>query len=187
VAKTNASVSFIRICEGTKISTGPGLPTSFPHAGNRLPLSPYTNPVNLPTLQPPIFQFSPTQAGFRPGRSTIDQVLLLSQSIWDDFQKKRPPNRTVLATIDFFKAFDSVWHSALFHNLLTLGLLPCFDRWTRYFLSDRKATFLFRGARSRSFRIRRGVPQGSVFGPALFILYVDDLAKTLTKGTKHSL
>jgi len=50
---------------------------------------------------------SPTQAGFRPGRSTIVQVFLLSQSIWDHLQKKRPPDRTLLATIDFSKAFDS--------------------------------------------------------------------------------
>jgi len=64
---------------------------------------------------------------------------------------------------------------------------PCFVRWTRPFLSDRRAKVLFRGARSRSFRIRRGVLQGSVLGPALFILYVDDLAKTLPQEPKHSL
>jgi len=69
-----------------------------------------------------------TQAGFRPGRSTADQVLFLFQSIWDDFQKKRPPDRTVLATIDFSKAFVSIWHSALFHKLLVLGLPPFFVR-----------------------------------------------------------
>jgi len=61
---------------------------------------------------------SPTQAGFRPVRSTNDQVFLLSQSFWDDFQTKRPPDRTVLATIDFSKAFDLVWHAALIHKLL---------------------------------------------------------------------
>jgi len=77
---------------------------------------------------------SPTQTGFRPGRSTIDQVLFLSQYICDGFQKKRHPDRTVLATIDFSKAFNSVWHSALFHKPLTLiGLPPCFVRWTRSF------------------------------------------------------
>jgi len=70
---------------------------------------------------------SPTQASFRPGRFTIDQVLLMSQSIWDDFQKKRPPDRTVLATIDFSKAFDSVWHSALFPRSSTLLCPMSFD------------------------------------------------------------
>jgi len=59
---------------------------------------------------------------FRPGRSKIDQVLLLSQSIWEGFQKKSSSDRTVLATIDFSKAFDSVWYSGLFYKLLVLGL-----------------------------------------------------------------
>ena len=53
---------------------------------------------------------SPRQAGFRHGRSTLDQILYLSQSISDGFNKLRPGSRTILSTIDFSKAFDSVWH-----------------------------------------------------------------------------
>ena len=82
---------------------------------------------------------STCQAGFRPGRSPLDQILTLSQSIWDGFQKKKPPDRTIFASVDFFKAFDSVWHSALFHKLLLLKLPPCFVLWVRSFLSDRRA------------------------------------------------
>jgi len=93
-----------------------------------------------------------------------------------------------LANINFSKAFDSVWHSALFHKLLTLGLPPCFVHWTRSYLSDRKAKVLFRGARSRLFRIRRGVPQGSILGPALFTLYIHDIAKSLPqRPSTHSM
>ena len=51
---------------------------------------------------------SPRQAGFRPGRSTLDQILYLSQSISDGFNKPRPGSRTILSTIDFSKTFDSV-------------------------------------------------------------------------------
>ena len=69
---------------------------------------------------------SPVQAGFRPGRSTVDQVLLLSQSIADSFHQSKPGARTILATIDFAKAFDSVWHSALLSKLLSLDLPLCF-------------------------------------------------------------
>ena len=65
---------------------------------------------------------STCQAGFRHGRSPLDQILTLSQSIWDDFQKKKPPDRTILASVDFSKAFNPVWHSALFHKLLSLKL-----------------------------------------------------------------
>ena len=97
---------------------------------------------------------STCQAGFRPGRSSLDQIFTLSQSIWDGFQKKKPPDRTILASIDFSKAFDSVWHSALFHKLLSLKLPPCFVLWVRSFLSDRRAEVQVGGSRSRSFRIR---------------------------------
>ena len=54
------------------------------------------------------FILSPRQAGFRPGRSTLDQILFLSQSISDGFNKPRPGSWTIHSTIDFSKAFDSV-------------------------------------------------------------------------------
>ena len=60
---------------------------------------------------------SPRQAGFRPGRSTLDQIFYLSQSISDGFHKPRPGSRTILSTIDLSKAFDSVWHPTLYHKL----------------------------------------------------------------------
>ena len=66
---------------------------------------------------------SPRQAGFRPGRSTLDQILYLSQSISDGFNKPRPGFQTILSTIDFSKAFDTVWHPALFHKVISTGLL----------------------------------------------------------------
>ena len=62
---------------------------------------------------------SPCQARFRPGQSTLDQILYLSQSISDEFNKPRPGSRTILSTIDFSKAFDSIWYPALFHKLLS--------------------------------------------------------------------
>ena len=86
---------------------------------------------------------SPRQTGFRPGGSTPDQILFLSQSISDGFNKSRPGYRTILSTIDFSKAFDSVWHPALFHKLISGGLPPCFARWTQSFLSDRRACVVF--------------------------------------------
>ena len=130
---------------------------------------------------------STCQAGFRPGRSSLDQILTLSQSIWDGFQKKKPSDRTILASVDFSKAFDSVWHSALFHKLLSLKLPSCFVLWVRSFLSDRRAKVQVGGSHSRSFRIRRGVPQGSVLGPVLFILFVDDITKDLPRDAHSSL
>ena len=101
---------------------------------------------------------STCQAGFLPGRSSLDQIITLSQSIWDDFLKKKPPDQTILASVDFSKTFDSIWHSAMFHKLLSLKLPPYFILWVRSFLSDRRAEVQVSGSRSISFRIRRGSP-----------------------------
>ena len=67
------------------------------------------------------------------------------------FNKPRPGSRTILSTIDFSKAFDSVWHPALFHKLISAGLPPCFARWTESFLSDRRAWGIYQNYNSRSF------------------------------------
>ena len=137
----------------------PGKPTSSPS---------FFRPISLTSCISKLFErlilsrlsfhlesnhlLSTCQARFRPGRSPLDQIL--SQSIWDGFQKKKPPDRTILASVDFSKAFDSVWHCALFHKLLSLKLPPCFVLWMRSFLSDRRAKVQVGGSHSRSFGIR---------------------------------
>ena len=117
------------------------------------------------------FILSPCQAGFRPGRSTLDQILYLSQSISNGFNKPRPGSWTILSTIDFSKAFNSVWHPALFHKLISAGLCPCFAHWTQSFRSDRRACVVYQNHKSRFFWVHRGVPQGSVLGSVLFSLF----------------
>ena len=97
---------------------------------------------------------SPRQAGFRPGRSTLDQILYLSQSISDGFNKSRPGSRTILSTIDFSIAFDTVWHPALYHKLISACLPSCFARWIQSFLSDRRACVAFQNHKSRNFCVR---------------------------------
>ena len=63
---------------------------------------------------------------FRHGRLTVDQIFLLSQSITDSFHQSKPGTHIALAIVDFAKAFDSVWHSALLSKLLSFALLLCF-------------------------------------------------------------
>ena len=63
---------------------------------------------------------SPVPAGFRPGRSTVDQIPLFSQAIANSFHQSKPSARTVFATVYFLKTFHSVWHSAFFLNSSSL-------------------------------------------------------------------
>ena len=89
----------------------------------------------------------------------------------DGFNKPRPDSRTILSATGFSEAFNSVWHPAIFHKLILAGLPLCFARWTQSFLSDRRACVVFQDHKSRSFRVRRGVPQAFVLGPVLFFLF----------------
>ena len=91
---------------------------------------------------------SPRQAGFRLGRSTLDQILFLSQSISDGFNKPRLGSRMILSAIDFSKTFDSVPHPALLHKLISAGLPPCFARWTQCFLCDWHACVVYQNHKS---------------------------------------
>ena len=130
---------------------------------------------------------SPRQAGFRDGRSTLDQNLFFSQSILDGFNKSRSGSRTILATIDFSNVSNFVWHPAFFHKIISAGLFPCFARWTQSFFSDRRAYVVYQNQKSRSFRVCGGVLQGSVLGPVLFSLFINDLPVSLLSSVSCSL
>ena len=93
------------------------------------------------------YSIPPHQASFHPGRFTLDQILFLSQSILDAFNKPRPGSQTIQSTIDFSKAFDFVCYPALFHKLISAGP-SCYARWTQSFLSDRRLCGLSKSQKS---------------------------------------
>ena len=89
----------------------------------------------------------------------------------------------MLISLLLTSVFDSVWHPAPFHKLISAGLPPCFARWIQSFFSDRGACEVYQNRKSRSSRISRGVPQGSVLGSVSFFLSMIFLLLCLLPST----
>ena len=115
------------------------------------------------------------QAGFRALHSCEDQVIRLSQSVSDAFQQK-PMQRTVLALLDFSKAFDQVWRDRLLLQLVQIGTPLQFVRWIRGFLCCRTGRVKINGTPGKVVRFNDGVPQGSVLSPLLFLIAANSVA-----------
>ena len=82
------------------------------------------------------------------------------------------------------KAFDKVWHEGLIYKLKTLGITGKLLMLLKCFLSNRKQRVVINGQKSNWLNINAGVPQGSILGPLLFLIYVNDLPKNLKSTVK---
>lgn len=115
---------------------------------------------------------SNNQGGFRSNHSTIDSVSNFTDDIYDSINKKE---YTVAAFIDLKKAFDTVNHDILIKKLSRLGIRSKLLDWLTSYLSNRSQQTMANNMLSGVKTIPCGVPQGSILGPMLFLIYINDV------------
>ena len=121
------------------------------------------------------------QSGFLPNHCTLYQLIEIYNTVVSNMDDGLS---TRFVFCDMSKAFDKVWHEALLIKLRSYGVTGNLLRWIANYLNNRMQRVIVNNNTSEYKTVRAGVPQGSVLGPLLFLIYINDLPDYLNCSTR---
>ena len=124
---------------------------------------------------------SQNQSGFKPGDSCINPLISITHEIYQSFDDVLEVRGVFL---DISKIFDKVWHEGLIYKLKQNWVKGNLLETLTNFLNDRTQRVVLNGQQSEWANIEAGVPQGSILGPRLFFIYINDLPDNLIAISK---
>ena len=124
---------------------------------------------------------SSNQSGFKPSNSWINQLLSITNEIYNSFDERLEVRSVFL---DISKTFDKVWHDGIIFKLAQNDISGNLLNLLRDFLIERKQWIVLNGQFSTWKNVNAGVPQGSILGPLLFLIYTNDLTEGLPSNAK---
>ena len=115
------------------------------------------------------------QSGFRPSNSCVNQLLAITQEIFEAFDCN-PPLEVRSVFLDMSKAFDKVWHNGFLYKLRSMDISGELDNLLENYLSGRFQRVVLNGQTSLRRPVLAVVLQSSIMGPILFLIYTNDLS-----------